>query len=528
MIPESTAINLTINLPKCKFLWFSEDPLPEAVTDRLNTLGIPIITDAGIVLGTPIGVDMDKLKALAAEIVNEAKETFFNALTNEQLPAQHALILLRASGIPRLNYLLRTTPPSVHGDAAEEFDGLVLDAFRRKMDMREDMLTPEVVARIRKRIRSGGVGLPAMSLVSPLAFVSTAAQAAPLVYESIPDGKLDLSSPYSQQLQQHLPTAREAAASSKTIRSLPTEEQEQDFLHFYAVQAKVPGSVIDTDKLQHRLTQDTEQAINRALHQQLKDERRDLELAHANAVTGQWASSLFTTYPSDQSLFLHDSYFRVAVRARILCDPVDSCPVTCACKQPLLQPQTEFHALNCMHVSAKEITDGHNQVVQVLVRLCQDAGAAARGEPRIGPPKSYKRIRPDVLTYMGTETFTVDATIPNPLAPSYRRQALRESSAVAKQAEQKKENKFKDFSDALNADFYPFAVEAFGAFGPSAVKFMHRIADCATNQANPPNRRAFLARAVGAVSMAVHRRLGRILVQAVQHTRQLSFGHAQA
>ena len=181
-----------------------------------------------------------------------------------------------------------------------------------------------------------------------------------------------------------------------------------------------------------------------------------------------------------------------------------------------------------MHVSAKEITDGHNQVVQVLVRLCQDAGAAARGEPRIGPPKSYKRIRPDVLTYMGTETFTVDATIPNPLAPSYRRQALRESSAVAKQAEQKKENKFKDFSDALNADFYPFAVEAFGAFGPSAVKFMHRIADCATNQANPPNRRAFLARAVGAVSMAVHRRLGRILVQAVQHTRQLSFGHAQA
>ena len=72
------------------------------------------------------GVDMDKLKALAIEIVNEAKTTFFNALTNEQLPAQHALILLRASGIPRLNYLLRTTPPSVHGDAAEEFDGLVL------------------------------------------------------------------------------------------------------------------------------------------------------------------------------------------------------------------------------------------------------------------------------------------------------------------------------------------------------------------------------------------------------------------
>ena len=154
--------------------------------------------------------------------------------------------------------------------------------------------------------------------------------------------------------------------------------------------------MIDTDKLQHRLTQDAEQA-NRALHQQLQDEGRDLELAHANAVTGQWASSLFTTYPSDQSLFLHDSYFRVAVRAAssvTLSTPVLSfAPAGSHCwnRRPNSTPSTAC-------TFAKEITDGHNQVVQVLVRLCQDAGAAARGEPRIGPPKSYKRIRPDVLT----------------------------------------------------------------------------------------------------------------------------------
>ena len=57
---------------------------------------------------------------------------------------------------------------------------------------------------------------------------------------------------------------------------------------------------------------------------------------------------------------------------------------------------------------------------------------------------------------------------------------------------------------------------------------MHLLADFATNLANPPTREAFLAQAVGAVSVAVQRRLGRILTQAIQNARARSVGHAWA
>ena len=129
---------------------------------------------------------------------------------------------------------------------------------------------------------------------------------------------------------------------------------------------------------------------------------------------------------------------------------------------------------------------------------------------------------------MNDLTATVDVTVPNPLAPTHRKLAARGTQAVAKEAEQKKANKFDEISKRNDATFYAFGVEAFGAFGPSAVKFMHLLADFAINQANPPTREAFLAQAVGAVSVAVQRRLGRILTQAIQNARARSVGHAWA
>ena len=269
----------------------------------------------------------------------------------------------------------------MHADAAKQFDGYILEAFRKLMDMPDNMLTPEVVARVRKPLKMGGIGLRSMQSISSIAFVSAAAQAAPLLYTA--QTKLDPSSPYTEQVMEHLPTVREAA-SNDNKPSLPTEEQAgdfQDFLRFYAVQAKLPGTTINTDKLQHRLTKDIEQAASRAYSQKMKEEAMELDQAHLNAVTGKWAASFLTVFPSNQSLLLHDCFFRIAVRSRLLCEPLDSVPRDCLCKQPLLEDQLEFHALNCQHISAKEVTDGHNQVVQVLTHLCHEAGASARASP---------------------------------------------------------------------------------------------------------------------------------------------------
>ena len=46
----------------------------------------------------------------------------FRRLQSPSLPVQHAMVLLRQCGVPKLNHLLRSIAPSCMGQLAQEFD----------------------------------------------------------------------------------------------------------------------------------------------------------------------------------------------------------------------------------------------------------------------------------------------------------------------------------------------------------------------------------------------------------------------
>src|SRR5690349_19876846 len=88
------------------------------------------------------------------------------------------MAILRLSTVPKMNYLTRTMRPDVLRSAAEQFDRSVLDTARNKLRL-PDSSTDEAKLSLTLPIREGGFGLRSMTRVSPAAYWSALAQAAP-------------------------------------------------------------------------------------------------------------------------------------------------------------------------------------------------------------------------------------------------------------------------------------------------------------------------------------------------------------
>lgn len=94
------------------------------LTDQCAERGIQL-SDSMESLGVMFGFDED-IEAHAEAAVT-ASESFFAALSHEEMPVQTAFSLLRYCGLPRLGYLARTTHPERLDNAAQRFDQMTID-----------------------------------------------------------------------------------------------------------------------------------------------------------------------------------------------------------------------------------------------------------------------------------------------------------------------------------------------------------------------------------------------------------------
>jgi hypothetical protein len=95
------------------------------------------------------------------------------------MPVQDAMLFLRHSAIPRLNYLLRVLRPHIMQKAAFEFDRLVESIALFKLDL-EPLDIPSrdrVLKQFRLPVKFGGFGLTNQASISPIAWWSAMASA---------------------------------------------------------------------------------------------------------------------------------------------------------------------------------------------------------------------------------------------------------------------------------------------------------------------------------------------------------------
>ena len=85
-------------------------------------------------------------------------------------------------------------------------------------------------------------------------------------------------------------------------------------------------------------------------------------------------------------------------------------------------------------------------------------------------------LRPDLKLYGDSVELIADVCITNPSSATYAKRAARKPLVAAKAMERVKRNKYKAIAAAERAEFLPFVVESYGAFGKSAERMMRGLA----------------------------------------------------
>jgi hypothetical protein len=148
----------------------------------------------------------------------------------------------------------------------------------------------------------------------------------------------------------------------------------------------------------------------------------------------------------------------------------DSCNCTTGSDTRVTGVRNCLHSLDCKR-NMEFINKRHNLVRNILGDLLRKScsGALVEVEPHV---LGYAE-RPDLLLYRnGRETY-LDVVIVNPSCPSQLNAHHSDENADAANLDKEntKMDKYKDW----NIHVIPFAVEATGRFGPSALKFIKSI-----------------------------------------------------
>ena len=171
--------HIDVNLGKLAAWSKHANPCPPGLADRADNPWVhdrPEAERGMRILGAPFGT-VAYTEAFGSNLLEE-KEKLLNFLP--KLPSlQSAWLLLYFCAVPRLNHLLRTTPPTASRRTAEMHDQNVLDTFRRLFGIGSpDSWDPDLhdihydtwVMQARLPLRYGGLGLRDCVLLAPAAY----------------------------------------------------------------------------------------------------------------------------------------------------------------------------------------------------------------------------------------------------------------------------------------------------------------------------------------------------------------------
>ena len=471
--PQAAKIGLELVPAKCKALWL-DSAAPSA--DVLNTIarsGISMVSGAMESVGVMLGRDDGMISRWALDKA-KAHDPLFSSLLHPALPVQHTMAILRFCGIPRMNYLTRVIRPDLLSPACTHFDQKVLETATTKLAL-PTPITNEAFVLLTQPIRLGGFGIRRMLSVSPAAFWSSTAQAGPEIARLVarglnvaPVNSGFLSSANFLQAAALLPTTRALYACHTAMLSASIKPSDDlmpetgpDFWRWYGESAACAG-------LQRLLVAEIENSrSNRLLAGAEGDPVRTARLI---GIKSKLAGTWLTTLPSSPEFFLRDNHFKVAARLRLGLSPQDDLPRRCCCEFSLAQDPLHFLSCNLLKQAT---TFRHDAIVRVLAMLARKAGGACYVEPRF-----YEGIRPDIHIVFPTTKILVDVTVVHPGALSLApRSHVPLFSALSR--ERDKMNKFRSLSIQEQAQFIPFALETFGAWGRQATKLISDIASLA-------------------------------------------------
>ena len=133
--------------------------------------------------------------------------------------------------------------------------------------------------------------------------------------------------------------------------------------------------------------------------------------------------------------------------------PVPSVDAKCGgCNRTDAYTENSWHAVSCLPLSGRQITDRHNQVLAVITRFCRLMLYNVRTEPTDLCNDSERR--PDIQIDLPNKTILGDVTITHSAARTWRKVVVTPSIQAVGDARQKeKDDQYGAMAAALDMQF---------------------------------------------------------------------------
>ena len=341
-------------------------------------------------------------------------------------------ILQKAAGVPRLTYLLRTSPAY----KAESDLRLIDDQFTKAFEtVLKISLSKDALLQLSLPTSSGGMGIPIPSSTALAAFAASCCSA-----------KDDVRCVLGNQTQ--------------TICCL--DDATEKFANRYG---GLP-SVEDRHKQSQWTMIASECVLSNLRVRAAENEKDAVRLAHISmAETGCWLQAMPM---KNVGTMLTDREFTLAAGLRLGLPIAEESPCPCgATADPL-----GHHRLSCRVLASGRLSR-HNAINDLLSRALKQAGAANAKEPR--NLSANDSLRPDGLTHgpwsRGLRMIW-DVTVRDAFAQSYASIAQTARAVVAR-GEQDKMRKYQCLSDEYV--LIPFVIDTTGVWGNRALELVKEI-----------------------------------------------------
>ena len=431
----SASLGLELNPEKCEiaYLGASNPSLSQAAVSIVRQV-MPEIVETSLeelsLLGSPLqdGGLQPTLRS-AASLVSLLCERL------QSLDAHLALFFLsHFVSVPRLTYLLRTSPTYKERSSLADIDECVRTALTRAVNVD---IAGDAWEQAALPVDKGGLGIRRVSDLAEPCFLASLSASASLI------GQICPSIGAAEELESFR-SAREAFVLRAGVSSPPEGE---------AMGRQKAWSDLAADASKERMLSSANQ-IHRARL-----------LAACSAHSAAWSQALPV---SSLGLHLDNETVRVAVSLRL--GARISQPHRCRCGKQ--SDALGHHGLSCKYSEGR--LPRHSNLNDVVKRALASAGVPSTPEP-VGLDSRDGR-RPDGLTvfpFSRGRSLCWDATCVDTFSGSNLPQSALRSGAAAEAAEGRKRNRYAHISERFR--FEPLAVETTGVLGPSTIKFVTEL-----------------------------------------------------
>jgi hypothetical protein len=391
------------------------------------------------ILGSPIG------EKARTQTLSEKLECFKNLESfTKTIDSHYAFYLLKnCLFMPKLLYLLRTSPTFDHPEILKLFDSSLVTALEQITNVHLD---PPAAAQALLPAKLGGLGIPSTEAIGSSAFLSSLVACKPL----------------ARRILGHDPnTEFEHRAEMEWLARAPE------------------GATVPESQRQAEYTR----PIFDSILADLRESRTGAELKRLECFTGAEQSSWLHALPATTvGLKLNDQQFRIAIATRLgsqVCEKH-----TCRCGKPV--EIDGLHGLSCKR-SAGRISR-HSHLNDIVKRTLVSAGFASVLEPP-GLNRGDGK-RPDGMTlipWSRGQSLVWDVTVIDSLAPS----RIGRNACPTEEAEERKIAKYSRITDS-GYHFQPVAFDTQCRTGPKTSLFLKKLGNMIADVSGDPRAHTFL------------------------------------